>query len=34
MYINKETGKLGEDIAVNYLKQNRYTILTIERVKD
>ena len=27
MYINKETGKLGEDIAVNYLKQNRYTIL-------
>ena len=27
MYINKETGKLGEDIAVNYLKQNGYVIL-------
>lgn len=27
MYIKKETGKLGEDIAVHYLKQNGYTIL-------
>lgn len=27
MYVNKETGKLGEDIAVHYLKQNGYVIL-------
>lgn len=27
MYIKKETGKLGEDIATHYLKQNGYTIL-------
>ena len=27
MYVNKETGKLGEDIAVHYLKQNGYIIL-------
>ena len=27
MYINKELGKLGEDIATNYLKQNGYIIL-------
>lgn len=27
MYINKETGKLGEDIATHYLKQNGYVIL-------
>ncbi len=27
MYIKKETGKLGEDIAVHYLKQNGYVIL-------
>ena len=27
MYVNKETGKLGEDIAVYYLKQNGYVIL-------
>ncbi len=27
MYINQEIGKLGEDIAVNYLKQKGYKIL-------
>lgn len=27
MYINKEIGELGEDIAVNYLKQIKYKIL-------
>lgn len=27
MYINKETGKLGEDIAEHFLKQNGYVIL-------
>lgn len=27
MYKNKETGKLGEDIAVHYLKRNGYIIL-------
>lgn len=27
MYINQEIGKLGEDIATHYLKQNGYTIL-------
>ena len=27
MYIKKETGKLGEDIAGHYLKQNGYVIL-------
>ena len=27
MYVNKETGKLGEDIAVHYLKQNGNVIL-------
>ncbi len=27
MYIKQEIGKLGEDIATHYLKQNGYTIL-------
>ena len=27
MYINQEIGKLGEDIAVNYLKQQGYKVL-------
>lgn len=27
MYIKQEIGKLGEDIAAHYLKQNGYTIL-------
>ena len=27
MYINQETGKLGEDIAAHYLRQNGYKIL-------
>ena len=27
MYIKKETGKLGEDIAEHFLKQNGYVIL-------
>lgn len=27
MYINQQIGKLGEDLACKYLKENKYTII-------